>query len=282
MGKPSEELLMIEIIPNWHPIFVHFSVALLAVAAALYLFSAMLSPESASRAQMAMVARWNLWLGFLISIGTATAGLSAFNSVTHDDVSHAAMTLHRNFALGTLAAYVPFVIASAVDAMRNRVASGAFGFALLVPTALLAVTAWRGGELVYRYGLGVQSLPDVEAHHHKEKTAEGIVGSPAGEAAPVVTPETLPPSGEMPAETSGTPESAPLQDSASVAPGNGEPGVTATATPTPGESAGEPADPANGADAAPHPHENGDKDHHESGPIEPMHDDSVPEHNDVH
>jgi len=188
---------MIEIIPNWHPILVHFTAALLTVAAVLYLFAAMLSAKSASREQMNVVARWNLWLGFLISLGTAVAGFYAFDTVTHDDVSHAAMKLHRNFAIGTLAAFVPFVIASAIDAMRNRLASGAFAFALLVPTALLVATAWRGSELVYRYGLGVKSLPNVEAHHHEQPSTEGT--PPAADTVSSDAPAVSPPSSEVPA-----------------------------------------------------------------------------------
>jgi len=34
--------------------------------------------------------------------------------------------------------------------------------ALLLPVTLLVITAWHGGELVYRYGLGVQSLPKTD------------------------------------------------------------------------------------------------------------------------
>ncbi|MGQ0659152.1 MAG: DUF2231 domain-containing protein [Chromatiales bacterium] len=212
---------MPQIIPNWHPIFVHFTVALLFVSSVLHVFAAMLSPVSPSRAQMALVARWNLWLGFLVSVGTAAAGFVAFDSVVHDDASHAAMKVHRNFALATLALYLPFVITSAIDAVRNRLASGAFAFALLVPTLLLVLTAWRGGELVYRYGLGVQSLPKVEAHHHDHEHAHGPVESaPPTDAAPASTGSEVtaldtgpaPPATEeqnRPAETNPATEGAP-------------------------------------------------------------------------
>ena len=37
---------------------------------------------------------------------------------------------------------------------------------MLIATVLLASTAWRGGELVYRHGMGVMSLPDSGEHDH--------------------------------------------------------------------------------------------------------------------
>ncbi len=91
---------MIEIIPNWHPIFVHFTVALLSVAVLLQLVASRL-PATTVRDELTVVARWSLWLGTLLAIATATTGWIAYNSVAHDEVSHAAMTDHRNWALVT-------------------------------------------------------------------------------------------------------------------------------------------------------------------------------------
>lgn len=53
--------MLIEIIPNWHPIFVHFTVALLSVAAA-FTIAAYLLPEGLLRHQITTVARWNCGL----------------------------------------------------------------------------------------------------------------------------------------------------------------------------------------------------------------------------
>ena len=38
--------MSIEIIPNWHPIFVHFSVALLSVSGVMFLASALLKKSN--------------------------------------------------------------------------------------------------------------------------------------------------------------------------------------------------------------------------------------------
>ncbi len=98
---------MIEIIPNWHPIFVHFTVALFSTAVGFYVLaylSARLKFKSAIlTVEFETVARWCLWLAAFITIGTVLAGLYAYNTVQHDATSHHAMTIHRNWALTTAA-----------------------------------------------------------------------------------------------------------------------------------------------------------------------------------
>ncbi len=40
----------------------------------------------------------------------------------------------------------------------------------LISVSTLAVTAWYGGELVYRHGLGVMALPKASDHTHAKGT----------------------------------------------------------------------------------------------------------------
>lgn len=153
---------MIEVIPNWHPLLVHFPIAFLSLSAVLYI-ATLLVPETAPlRAEWHTVARWSLWLGFAFALVAAAAGWQAFNTVAHDEPSHAAMTVHRNWALATLAAYAPFVLWTAVRRRNPSEPGIVFAVFLLLPTLLLAVTGYRGAELVYRHGLGVESLPVTE------------------------------------------------------------------------------------------------------------------------
>jgi uncharacterized membrane protein len=156
---------MLEIIPNWHPIFVHFTVALLTVAAALQLAAGFIGGEEL-REQWRTVARWNLWLGAGFVLLTVASGVVAYNSVAHDTPSHLAMTEHRNWALVTALLFVALAAWSILQSRAGKTAHGALLAGLLVGAVLLASTAWHGGELVYRYGLGVMSLPKTEAHDH--------------------------------------------------------------------------------------------------------------------
>lgn len=172
---------MIEIIPNFHPVFVHFTVALLSVGVAFYVL-ALVAGTSRWRAQWIVVARWCLWLGGGFAIVTAYFGWLAFNSVEHDEPAHAAMIDHRNWALVTAAV---FVLLAAWSVWRHRAGDAdlRWGFVvlLLVGQVMLASTAWHGAELVYRHGLGVISLPEPEqttgadghAHTHPEGDGHG-------------------------------------------------------------------------------------------------------------
>jgi len=105
---------MIQLPPNLHPLFVHFTVALLLVATLFHLLAWV---DGARRTQWLTVARWNLWLGAAATVGTALTGLYAFHTVAHDAPSHAAMTDHRNWAVATL---LLFFVLTAWSLMRAR------------------------------------------------------------------------------------------------------------------------------------------------------------------
>lgn len=166
---------MFEILPNWHPIFVHFSVALLSVAAGLHLVSHFVAaPERAG--QFVLVARWNLWMGAGLTLLTLGAGWYAYYTVNHDAPSHAAMKIHATWALATAAIFFSIVIWEILLQRHKRGRSWLFTGLLLVAAGLLVTTAWHGGELVYRYGLGVMSMPKAEgeghAHEHGDSNAQ--------------------------------------------------------------------------------------------------------------
>lgn len=156
---------MIEIIPNWHPIFVHFAIGLLSISALFHVVAA-INNKSTSYYQFESVANWNLWLGALLALATITSGWFAYNSVDHDTPSHLAMTDHRNWALGTTGLFVVLAIWSFQRARKSIPIGWAFAILMLVASGLLATTGWKGGELVYRHGLGVMSLPDKKEHDH--------------------------------------------------------------------------------------------------------------------
>lgn len=161
---------MIEIIPNWHPIFVHFTVALFSTSVILYLIGYSAQRCDSLSADITIAARWCLWLASLAVIPTIIAGFYAYNTVNHDGISHAAMTVHRNWALPTAASIIVVSLWSIWRFNRRKSPSLVFIIVLIVVQGLLLSTAWHGGELVYRYGLGVMSLPqhEGEGHEHHE------------------------------------------------------------------------------------------------------------------
>ncbi len=162
---------MIEIIPNWHPIFVHFTIALLNISVGFFILAWILNRHR-WRDQWVNVAHWNLWCGSGFAIVTVIAGWIAFNSVAHDPPSHAAMTVHRNWGFTTLAVVLIVSLWSIWRYRAGHEPNKRFLILSLVMVGLLAVTGWRGGELVYRYGLGVMSLPKSEGEGHEHGTVQ--------------------------------------------------------------------------------------------------------------
>lgn len=172
---------MFEIIPNWHPIFVHFTVALLSLAAGLTLVNCFIKPPL--QAQWQIVARWALWFGAGFAIVTGLTGLDAYNTVAHDTPSHAAMTLHRNWAVATIALFLILAAWSIFASRKGKQLGVLFVVCMVVAGGVLATTAWRGGEVVYRYGLGVMSLPKSEGEGHNHSHGEAVADHHGGGAA---------------------------------------------------------------------------------------------------
>ncbi|MEE7464966.1 hypothetical protein MFUR16E_29115 [Methylobacterium fujisawaense] len=156
---------MIEVIPNWHPVAVHFTIALLITATALFA-AGTLFKKAPSGAALTMAARWNLAIGIAVTVATLATGWSAYNTVAHDAASHENMSVHLRWAVATA---LVFLVAGGVAWLERRKDAGA-GIALLAllagGTGALAITGWLGGENVYRYGLGVMALPKSGDHVH--------------------------------------------------------------------------------------------------------------------
>lgn len=150
---------MIEILPNWHPIFVHFTVALFVTSGLLFFTSAVFASRSWAK-PLQIAAYWNLWLGAFFTIATIGAGFYAYYTVAHDAASHAEMINHRNWAVPTAIAWWVLALWAARMYRRNEKISLGFLAALAIALGMLGLTAFEGGELVYEHGLGVRS--DVE------------------------------------------------------------------------------------------------------------------------
>ncbi|MFC4346526.1 DUF2231 domain-containing protein [Kordiimonas lipolytica] len=150
------------IIPNWHPLLVHFTVGLTVSSTLFLILSKVVQKKHVTIFETA--GKWTLWLGAAITVLTVLAGIQAFNSVAHDDIAHKVMKVHRAWALGTAAT----IILVAVWVYKSKTISAAVIAASLALTGLVGVTGYLGAELVYRHGLGVMRLPDAsgEGHDH--------------------------------------------------------------------------------------------------------------------
>lgn len=179
-----------EIIPNWHPFLVHFAVALPLTAAGLYLASHLMRARSVG-VQLSTAGRWSLWIGAASAVLAVAAGLQAYYSVAHDAPSHAAMTIHLKWALGTLVLLVVSAVLAWKDSARTTGTSAALGAVLALTVGALATTGYLGAENVYRHGLGVMSLPKAEGpgHSHSHTDGEEHGDAPAAPAAATASAE---------------------------------------------------------------------------------------------
>lgn len=162
---------MIEIIPNYHPIFVHFTLGLLGSSIGLFIITRFVMREDLKQ-QLLTVALWNLWLGAVLTIVTIGAGWYAFNTVKHDDAAHVVMLEHRNLALITLVVVLILAVWAWRKFRNMQEVSFPFLAVAILSAGLLVATAWEGAELVFRHGLGVIALPNPDEHHHHEGVHE--------------------------------------------------------------------------------------------------------------
>lgn len=147
---------------SWHPLMIHLPLIALPMAVLADLL------EARNRSHHLRLAGSVLWvLGLLGGMIAAGTGLLAYGRVDHSDLAHAAMTLHRNIALGTLALLLGVGLARWRWKSSKLVAvAGVLGLAGLVAVAIL------GGELVYRHAIG---LPNGVLHQViEERGAEAM------------------------------------------------------------------------------------------------------------
>lgn len=213
-------IMNIEIIPNWHPILVHFTIALLSVSVTLFIAEIFVR-KSSWHIQLVTVARWNLWLGALATIATVIAGIDAFNSVPHGSAEqHLAMLDHRKWALSTAGLFVALALWSFAATLRGKtdfkkITNLIFVALMAIAGLMLATTGYKGAELVYRHGLGVipMQMGMAAGHgnhdhggggHGTEGNAAESMGGHDGHDGHAKKPEHSEHHGEMPMDAVGS------------------------------------------------------------------------------
>jgi uncharacterized membrane protein/Spy/CpxP family protein refolding chaperone len=138
----------------WHPIFVHFTLALLSVSVLLFV-AARLTGDIEWRRRLVAGAELNLWGGAALTVLTVIFGWLAFDSVPHEDSAHGDMEIHRTLALLTFGWFAVLALFSAWHRRQVRYPSIPFLAAMAIGLGGLLLTGMRGGELVFEHGLGV-------------------------------------------------------------------------------------------------------------------------------
>lgn len=130
-----------------HPAAVHFPVALLTAgwAAAVY---------GLKDERWAEAASWLLWAGTLSAWIALGLGLLAERTAPHVPSAWETLAEHETLGWWTVGAFTGLSLWRWRRGARDR--EGLLqAAAWLAACALLGATAWHGGELVYRHGMGV-------------------------------------------------------------------------------------------------------------------------------
>jgi uncharacterized membrane protein len=144
---------------EFHPITVHFAVALLVVGPALDLFGLLFKRES-----LLSAGRWNTLVGAGALLVTLLSGLSAESGLgPHSSAGGALLPLHRALGFVTAAVWVPGALWRALD--RHLLPQRLRTLYLTVSyagAALILGQAALGSTMVYLHGVGLSAAARAE------------------------------------------------------------------------------------------------------------------------
>jgi uncharacterized membrane protein len=144
-------------LPGWHPLVVHFPLALILVATALLLAARLLRSASLA-ATAATVGTWNLCLGAVAAVFALGTGLAAVIDLDVGAAVRQAISLHMRWALFTTLILVLLAVWRGAGTAQESRPSWVFIVVLLAASAALVFTGYRGGKNVFEYGVGVKKI----------------------------------------------------------------------------------------------------------------------------
>ena len=148
--------------PNVHPMFVHFPIALLFTSVLLDLLAYPLPGRA--RVMLRNAGAVVGVIGALAALATYLTGRAAAETVLIPGMAPALVNAHWQWALWTVWYFAGLATLRVAMLVTGRVigprATAALAVMGLIGLGLLFETADRGGELVYRYGVGVGVIPN--------------------------------------------------------------------------------------------------------------------------
>jgi uncharacterized membrane protein len=147
---------MMALVPAWHPVVVHFPLALI-VTAAFCLTAAFAVPKNRHAPALATVGTWNLCIGAVAVLVALATGLGAATGLHIDAAAHQAVSAHVKSAFVTAVLVLLATLWRSVGVPAPTRPSSVFMVLLWVATLSLLVTGYRGGQNVYVHGVGVEA-----------------------------------------------------------------------------------------------------------------------------
>ncbi|MBF0381675.1 MAG: DUF2231 domain-containing protein [Magnetococcales bacterium] len=134
-----------------HPMVVHFPIAFL-VTALFFEFLRFISKKETVK----IFAEWMIYLGALSAVVAVGAGWIAAESLGHDSPNHDLVHVHRDIMMTMSTGLILTALALIFfQGFRDGVARKWLLAIVIALTTIMAVGADKGGQLVYKYGVGV-------------------------------------------------------------------------------------------------------------------------------
>jgi uncharacterized membrane protein len=144
-----------QLVPGWHPLIVHFPLALIVTATGLLTW-VRFAPQQRHAATLATVASWNLGFGAVAVVFALGSGLAAVIDLQMALAARQAVSSHFKSAVLTGVLVFSAALWRCVGTDQDSRPSWLFMILLWMATLSLVVTGYRGGQNVYRYAVGVE------------------------------------------------------------------------------------------------------------------------------
>jgi uncharacterized membrane protein len=156
-------------VPNLHPILVHFTIGLFVISIVFDILS-----HFTNRRTLEHAGWWNLVFAAAFSVITVASGLSAEDGVPHAGGAHDLLELHETLGLITMGIILLLAIWRGLTRgelpRKFRSIYLAMGIAGL---STITTGGFFGGELVYRFGIGVAPVTEQLKKYEMEENESG-------------------------------------------------------------------------------------------------------------
>ena len=156
-----------------HPMLVHFPIALLFASVLFDLASFLSGWEDFKRAGF-----WLLILGWIGGLAATLSGVLSEDVAKNAGVPEKAIDRHEFFALTTLALFAILILVRILGRNHgSRKVRWLYMAAAFIGLSFLSVTGYLGGDLVFRYGAGVESKATSVISPQGQARVDGVVSS---------------------------------------------------------------------------------------------------------
>jgi uncharacterized membrane protein len=135
---------------------VHFPLALTLTSSVLLLAARLLRKEDLA-ATLAVVGTWNLCLGAAMAVIALGTGLAAVLNLDVSAAARESISTHAKWAIFTTLALVLLAVWRGAGTDSRSRPTWVFIVVLVAASAALILTGYRGGQNVYRFGVGVDA-----------------------------------------------------------------------------------------------------------------------------